>query len=193
MHSKQNCHTIDNNSVLYIVLNRIYMHSKQNCYTIDNNSVLYIVLNRIYMHSKQNCHTIDNNSVLYIVLNRIYMHSKQNCHTIDNNSVLYIVLNRNQVRRQSILKYWNVTNNFKKKKYIYILVFKTLIRHLTIETAGGSNKVAVQTSSIISFVWAADTQNLARPSIKGVAGKPTTTVANPRFKLSRLNFLQTVS
>jgi len=46
------------------------------------------------------------------------------------------------------------------------------------------------TSSIICGVWAADKQNRARDSMMGVAGKPTTTVATPRFSISRPNALQ---
>lgn len=43
---------------------------------------------------------------------------------------------------------------------------------------------ALLTLSSISFVWAADKQNLARDSIMGVAGKPTTTIPSPLFKHS---------
>ena len=45
------------------------------------------------------------------------------------------------------------------------------------------------TSSISSFVCAADRQNLARVFVIGVAGKPTTTTPSPRAKHSRLNAL----
>ena len=48
----------------------------------------------------------------------------------------------------------------------------------------------VLTSSTISRVCAAERQNLARDSMMGVAGNPTTTVPRPRFKHSRLNALQ---
>lgn len=46
------------------------------------------------------------------------------------------------------------------------------------------------TSSIITLVWAADRQNLALDSMIGVAGNPTTTVATPRFNISRPNALK---
>lgn len=49
---------------------------------------------------------------------------------------------------------------------------------------------ALLTSSSISFVCAADKQNLARDSIMGVAGKPTTTIPSPLFKHSLPNALK---
>jgi len=46
------------------------------------------------------------------------------------------------------------------------------------------------TWSSMCLSWAAERQKRARDSMMGVAGKPTTTTAIPRFRHSRLNALQ---
>lgn len=51
-------------------------------------------------------------------------------------------------------------------------------------------KLNFLTLSSISFVWAAERQNLARDSMIGVAGKPTTTIPSPLFKHSLLRQLK---
>lgn len=51
--------------------------------------------------------------------------------------------------------------------------------------------ITVTTVSRVSLLWAADKQNLARASMIDVAGNPTTTMAIPRSRHSRLNALKT--